>query len=484
MNVLAGLHPLAVGDKVIIRTAKTLWAIDFNTGKRVWQPIDADSDQDEVSQNQFNPFGGSRNNNMSPVALYGQRIWDDATYGTMSSDGKLVFVVEQLGLGVMSQFNNMVIFGGGGRGERTNRAVSNRLAAYDIGVGDPKGGGKLVWQLGGPDDLRQTDTFFLGSPLPLRGQLYVIAEIKDEIRLLALDAATGNLLWSQQLAMVESSISQDPVRRLAGVSPSYADGVLICPTGSGCVVAVDLATRSLLWGYVYPATTIRRRRPLAKNEPHDDGLRQCPRTRAPLARRHGDYRGGRVLLTPAEADMLYCVNSGRRQTDLEASPRRTLLRRLRPSGQGRARRPQFGIDASISTMATRRGTTARSPTEPASSGHGFYSGNRYYVPLSSGEVVAVDLDEARSSPRPRAARASCPAIWFAIAAGSFPKGSTAWKSTIRLDAARTESAQLLAKNADDVEGLTLRGEIALDEGRSSEAVADFRRAYAIDDAIR
>ncbi len=50
----------------------------------------------------------------------------------------------------------------------------------------------------------------------------------------------------------------------------------------------------------------------------------------------------------------------------------------------------------------------------------------------------------------------------------------------QLDAARSDSAELLAKNADDVEGLTLRGEIALDEGRSSDAVADFRRAYTID----
>ena len=109
----------------------------------------------------------------------------------------------------------------------------------------------MQWELGGQEALEQSDTFFLGPPLPLRGQLYVMAEIKDEIRLLALDGATGKLLWSQQLAMVESNITQDPVRRLAGVSPSYSDGVLICPTGAGCVVAVDLATRSLLWGYIY-----------------------------------------------------------------------------------------------------------------------------------------------------------------------------------------------------------------------------------------
>ena len=45
------------------------------------------------------------------------------------------------------------------------------------------------------------------------------------------------------------------------------------------------------------------------------------------------------------------------------------------------------------------------------------------------------------------------------------------------DAAREEVTRLLAANPDDVEGLTLRGEMLLDAGKSTEAVADFRRAY-------
>ena len=82
-------------------------------------------------------------------------------------------------------------------------------------------------------------------------QLYVLAEVNDEIRLLALDAETGNTLWSQQLAVVQHNFSPDALRRSVGVSPSYADGILICPTGTGGVVALDLATHSLRWGYSY-----------------------------------------------------------------------------------------------------------------------------------------------------------------------------------------------------------------------------------------
>ena len=42
-----------------------------------------------------------------------------------------------------------------------------------------------------------------------------------------------------------------PLRRMAGISPSYADGVLVCPTADKAVVALDLATRCLRWGYAY-----------------------------------------------------------------------------------------------------------------------------------------------------------------------------------------------------------------------------------------
>ena len=37
--------------------------------------------------------------------------------------------------------------------------------------------------------------FFLGPPLPLMGQLYVLAEIKEEVRLEVLDGASGKLRW-------------------------------------------------------------------------------------------------------------------------------------------------------------------------------------------------------------------------------------------------------------------------------------------------
>jgi outer membrane protein assembly factor BamB len=480
-NVLSALHPLAIGDCVIMRSATKLLGIDFNTGKRLWE---ASESEDEPESTQPDPFGGyGVRNNMSKPMQYGQRIWEDATYGTTSSDGTLVYVVEQLNLGVTGQYNNVVVFGGM-RSDRMNHGASNCLAAYEIQTG------KVRWRLGGQDELHKTDTFYLGPPLPLRDQLFVIAEIKDEVRLLCLDPANeGKTVWSQQLAMVEAGITQDPVRRLAGVSPSYADGVLICPTGAGCAVAVDLATRSLLWGYVYP-----------HNEQQQYG-RRWRGMNAQLAMAYANPQGpaprwqdgtaliagGRVLFTPAEADMLYCVNLA------DGKPCWKLLRNSPEHHEDRyyvacvhqgkvVLVSRNGIEALNleDGKPSWDGRTVNFSAGANVTGHGFYAGNRYYVPLSSGEVAAVDLDAGKIVATAKSRKGIVPGNLVCYRGRIISQGLEGVEVYYQLDAARADSARLLAKNPDDVEGLTLRGEIALDEGRSTDAVADFRRAYATD----
>ncbi len=108
----------------------------------------------------------------------------------------------------------------------------------------------LKWMVGsetGLDEPKLAGAFFLGAPLPLAGQLFVLAELNAEIRLVALDGQTGKQVWSQPLAHVDSiSLMNNQRRRLAGASPSYADGILICPTSAGAIVGVELASRSLL----------------------------------------------------------------------------------------------------------------------------------------------------------------------------------------------------------------------------------------------
>ena len=478
--VFSGLHPLAVGDVILMRTVSNVLAIDFKTGKRLWPTMpEEDPAAADTRLNRPNRMWMARNNISQPVQ-YGQRIWDDATYGTLSSDGNLVFVIEELPLSVGNSNGGFMMIGGG-RNDPSTRNITNKLAAYDIHTG------KLQWRLGGQESLEQTDAFFLGPPLPLRGQLYVMAEIKDEMRLLALDGATGNLLWSQQLAMVESNISQDPVRRLAGVSPSYSDGVLICPTGSGCVVAVDLATRSLLWGYIYshPGEKVGGRH--VRVNPFQNGFNN---SNGPVPRwldGTATIVNDRVLITPAEADSLYCLN----------------LTDGKPVWAPQPRGAHYYLGCvhkgvvvlvgrnSIDAINLEDGSKAWSgpinmPSGAGVCGRGCYAGGQYFLPLSSGEVMAVDLEAGKvvatvkSRPGSAYSRSAIPGNLVCYRGRVISQGLDGVELFYQVDAARDEVARRLAADPDDVEGLTLRGEMLLDAGKSAEAVADFRRAYHLD----
>ena len=478
ITVVSSLHPLAVDDIVLMRTVRNLLAVDFATGKRLWEvPTD---DPLEAAGVRTGADGMLRQGSPWPTQV-GQRIWDDAAYGTLSSDGRLVFSIEDLSLGIGggNVHMGMAIFGAGGaRSDAASRALTNRLTAHDVHSG------KLKWELGGPAgqfSLRQAETFFLGPPLPLRGQLYVLAEIKDEVRLMALDAASGNLLWSQQLTMVERSIAQDPLRRMAGLSPSYADGILVCPTGAGAVVAVDLATRALLWGYRYG---------------HGGNAADPNRQNQFLQLRYGMYTmpmprwldgtaaivDGRVLLTPAEGDRLHCLNL------IDGTPAWEPVARQEDLYVACVHHGAIVLVGRREVHALRLadgkpawdGRTVPLPAGAAVTGRGFYSGHQYFLPLSSAEVMAIDLDAGRKLLLAKSRKGGVPGNLVCYRGKVISQGLDGLETFYQVDAIREEIRQRLAAKADDAEALTLRGEMLLDEGKSAEAVADFRRAYELD----
>jgi outer membrane protein assembly factor BamB len=158
----------------------------------------------------------------------------------MSSDGVRVYWIEEMGFWIP-------ISSGKERAVIPVR-TSNVLSAHDLETG------KLAWERGGELGIKAernlAGRFFLGSPLPMAGRLYCLVDVNQEIQLNVLNAATGELEWSQPLATPNQlTIAQDLGRRTSGVSVAYADGVLVCPTDAGAVVALDLTTRSLMWGF-------------------------------------------------------------------------------------------------------------------------------------------------------------------------------------------------------------------------------------------
>ena len=93
LAVLPGLHPLVVDDVVLMRSYNNLRALDFASGKRLWEvPVD------ELPESAA--AGGENDPNMQAslnALSLSHRALNDATFGTLSSDGRLVFAVEDLG---------------------------------------------------------------------------------------------------------------------------------------------------------------------------------------------------------------------------------------------------------------------------------------------------------------------------------------------------------------------------------------------------
>ncbi len=476
------LQPLAVDDVILMRTPDRLLAVDFASGKRIWEfpPWDEAAFFQDRQQSLLRNKPSVASPRLSQLH---QRIWDDVPYGHFSSDGSSVFVIHDLGFTRPAGYNGRVNFIGRGGVQLNNPGFPkshNQLASLDL-----ESQGKLIWLVGGEsgeDEPQLAGAFFLGAPLPLNGQLYVLAEVNGEIRLVVLDAANGRQLWSQQLAHVDArTILIDATRRLAGATPSFADGVLICPTSSGAVVAVDVATRSLLWGYTYAQQSIDPRRMqmfrmgLYPNQPQQFGNRWADASAA--------IADGKVIITPVESQELHCL-------DLVSG--KPLWKAPRVFDQGGAKNTllftacvhnkQVVVVGKTHVTALNLADGSPAWKEPLAlgsmpSGTGFRSGDSYFLPVSEGEVLRIDLASGTVSQRVRSDKPLGNLICYQ---GEVISQNVDVLSTFyQTDRLEERIDELLKNNPEDPWALARHGEILLRDGRVGEALAALERAASL-----
>ena len=169
---------------------------------------------------------------------------------------------------------------------------TNEIVAYDFATG------RIRWRLGGkvleePFTRPLAGTFFFGPPVSDGSDLYVIGEREEIISLFALNAQTGEVLWSQEIAHPSRSLAHDQVRRFWPCFPAIQDGVIVCPTTCGWLVAVDQASHQLMWASRYtPRKKSKKTRAFAIQSIQDLNRRWL--TSPPV------IVGNRVLFTPQE----------------------------------------------------------------------------------------------------------------------------------------------------------------------------------------
>ncbi len=508
---ITALHPVAARGVVLMRTTRSLLAVDMRTGKRIW---------DVPSDDRFEQMIG-RGQGVAPQPLpqlgaaLRVQLWDHATYGRLSSDGQRVYAVESSQPEVLPvPFHPLVL------NHRAGQMLSqlvNRLAAYDIGTG------KLQWHLGEAESNSQHsdlgNVYYLGPPLPLAGRLYVLARREGEIRLLVLRSDSGELLWSQQLGRIDTGGLPNTQSRFDGLSPSYGNGLLVCPLPNRCIVAVDLVTRQLRWAYTYQVN-----RPDRMNDPFSMAL-----VRDESESRWCDWGAvvaeGCVLVTPGDSRFLHCLklSTGEllwkepRRDDLYLAcvyrgkavlvgPRQVRAVQLHqvrePKQPGAATAPKSSNEARApldcapeealvaaespapSPEAAWNGHDVPLPAGTMTNGYGFLAGNRYWVPLDDGSIAAVNLDSGQMAEHWKG-RQSHPLGNLVCVGGIIlsqtPDGLTAYP---QLKVLQEQVAQRLAANPTDYRALVDQGEIFLQQGRLGEAVASFRKAAAEDPTPR
>jgi outer membrane protein assembly factor BamB len=387
-----GVQPIAVGDKVAFRDLRGVRVVSAKTGETLWETVSGLSPEHilvgQLPQASRAPHlwrmqgldmpGGEQTAEFHPLT---NLLFRDGLFGGISTDDRQLYVLEELAVLTRSQPG----YPWGNQNEADDAYGAawdvNRLTAYDLETG------RLRWSLGGKSatDVPGTSlagAFFLGVPLAVGSELYVVAARGEEIRLEVLDAVSGRPLWSQLLAYADSKVEVDLARRWMGAPVAFSQGVVVCPTTVGWLVAVDSVRRSLLWAYRYL--------------PRVDGAAVAPGPQLLPQRSLNDQWmvgapgivGQAVLFAPPDTDQLLCVDlcDGR-------------LRWKHPRGEGVY---VGGESAGKVLVVEQSGLTALSLENGARlwryawddalrpSGRGVVSGDRFILPLGGRELLSID----------------------------------------------------------------------------------------------
>ncbi len=306
---------LVAGELFYARTPVGLQARHLQTGELAWEVVRQDAPlRALISLQKSAEFNGDMLS--GAVELYRQLI-RTVTTSQMAISGRTLYVVEDSDY---SQPPNTDMFGNPGSAGLQLR--TNFIRAYDATTG------LFLWQVGGQtqdaNPLNRGEAnllagyYFLGAPLVLGNRIYVLAENGEGIHLIRLGEpqpgqpeANPSILASQLLTLPERRVDQHPLRKHAGLIPSFAQGLLICPLCDDRIIAVSAEDLSIRWVFRYGGI-------LQRQELGGDAL-ILRGSFDPLSSEVVDLQNrwidflprisdGKILVTPRDSDQLYCLN--------------------------------------------------------------------------------------------------------------------------------------------------------------------------------
>lgn len=389
--VMPGFFPLAHAGKAIFRSHGYIQAVDLATGELAWKSQMNGSFDFPV---QLAPPSANIHAKLSGwVDAYLQQspsmLVENSVQGMLSSDGTRVFAIEDVAVPPYQMnpyYGNAIVFRGGrfGAEPKTAEFRQNQLLCLELDSG------RVAWAVGLENDGPLHEAIFLGPPLPLDGKLYALVEKDLELRLCCLAPRDGKLLWSQPLAQTKKTIHDEVGRRVWAVPIAHSEGILVCPTHSGAVVAFDLLKRSLLWAHAYAQAP-----PLPQPQKVMVGGKvrliamrpgYVPRLTANWKNAGPVITDGKVLITAPDANEVHCLNL--RDGGLLWKMPWTADDQCLDAGIGKVL-----IVGKQSCRAVDLASGRPLWTTPTGmpSGQGLLAVGHYLLPLREGAVVALDI---------------------------------------------------------------------------------------------
>jgi outer membrane protein assembly factor BamB len=403
---IPAMSPVIVGDRIAFRDLRGVRVSDLETGKTLWETAEGISPErilnglppGQVANGEFSLRDNPRGFGEEYVGESAQHhplanwLYRDGTSGLVSSDGRRLFVLEDVAVLTRNQAGYQWEGEGSPADPFGADWTSNRLSAYDLQTG------RLLWTVGGPragevQELALAGTFFLGVPVAAGGELYVTGTRGEEIRLHALDPDTGRPRWSQLLAYSDSKINLDLIRRWIGAPVSVSQGLVLCPTTSGWLIAVDRWQRKIAWANRYLPP------PKADDEEPDESSPFLPQTELGESWGFGApiVHGSRVLFAPPDADALVCLSlvDGR---IVWKKPRRDGLQIATVTDDGVAVLAESRVVA-YALADGKRLWEVETPEQARPSGRPAVLGTQLAVPFSDNQVWLMDLTQGNVTAR-------------------------------------------------------------------------------------
>ncbi len=321
------VQPLVTDDLIIFQSAGTVQAVDRQSGQLTWESSRFNRQLKSALQTIADSSQDSQR--FVVAAQMVANAPQNHVRGQMTSDGKLLFCVEETSQGIDSPFMSAAAV--------TGNQDFNILRVYDVTTG------RLRGQIGGLSAMPSNDdpgtlssVYFLGAPLLLNDRILVLAEDTQGIHMLdlRLDSVTAaksgelafNVADRQLLLVPRYELQSHPLRRFAGISPTFSNGRIICHGCDEHVLAVDANDLSLQWIHRYRGNInpkeLGNGDPVLGNAISDADSRRRDRMQRPhdsTARIVGNH----IILMPRDSDLVLCldVSTG---TQLWSRPRNRL----------------------------------------------------------------------------------------------------------------------------------------------------------------